>query len=339
MSDTREISTGTHVRPLVPTGLDQFTEIAERLFKSQLVPQNLKNADQVFFVITMGADLGFHVTQALASITFINGKACIYGDALPAIARRAGATMKETYEGTYGDDDYKAVCEITREDGEVIKREFSIADAKRARLWDEREEIEIWNKFKKQKELGPNPSPWFTYPKRMLQMRARGFAFRDGLSDKMYGMSVREELEDLERTNALDQDVSEPGIGETIDNMGKAKPENEPEPDPDEDDIVDAEFEDVTDEDAEGIPNEKPFDEPEPEKEVDHPSSDSGEGDQVITPDMKDWLEDMAALDTVQQVKQAWEGEEPMEWVQALTEGQRAYLDTEMELHLETLEE
>jgi hypothetical protein len=57
-------------------------------------------------------------------------------------------------------------------------RQFTIDDAKKAGLW------------------GNNT--WAKYPKRMLQMRARGFALRDTFADALSGVSMREEVEDYE---------------------------------------------------------------------------------------------------------------------------------------------
>jgi len=51
---------------------------------------------------------------------------------------------------------------------------------------------------------------WQQYPKRMLQLRARAFAFRDAFADVLKGLQVREEIEDI-RDAAIDADtVPEP---------------------------------------------------------------------------------------------------------------------------------
>src|SRR5690606_41914131 len=39
--------------------------------------------------------------------------------------------------------------------------------------------------------------PWSQYPKRMRQMRARGFALRDMFADVLRGMPVAEDLQDM----------------------------------------------------------------------------------------------------------------------------------------------
>ncbi len=73
----------------------------------------------------------------------------------------------------------EAFCTIVRmRFGENVKttRSFSIADSKRAGLADK--------------------ATWRSYPKRMLQMRARGFAARDSFPDALSGMVIKEEAMD-----------------------------------------------------------------------------------------------------------------------------------------------
>jgi len=58
-----------------------------------------------------------------------------------------------------------------------VETRFSVEDAKRAGLWGK-------------------GGPWTAYPKRMLQMRARGFALRDAFPDVLKGMISVEEAQD-----------------------------------------------------------------------------------------------------------------------------------------------
>jgi hypothetical protein len=71
-----------------------------------------------------------------------------------------------------------AVCQTSRKgkDANVVGR-FSVADAKRAGLWGK-------------------SGPWTQYPKRMLQLRARGFALRDAFPDVLKGLVTAEEAQD-----------------------------------------------------------------------------------------------------------------------------------------------
>jgi hypothetical protein len=73
-----------------------------------------------------------------------------------------------------------ARCVVRRAYGDEIEETeatFSVDDAKRAKLWGKQ-------------------GPWSQYPKRMLAMRARGFAIRDAFPDAMKGMITAEEAQD-----------------------------------------------------------------------------------------------------------------------------------------------
>ena len=98
-----------------------------------------------------------------------------------ALVRASGlcTAVRETLEGS-GPGDWQAVCTLRRRgEARVIERRFSADDARRARLWGK-------------------PGPWSDYPQRMLQMRARAFALRDGFADVLGGLYLREELEGSE---------------------------------------------------------------------------------------------------------------------------------------------
>jgi len=71
-----------------------------------------------------------------------------------------------------------ATCETKRLNQEkTVVQSFSVADAKKAGLW------------------GNNT--WAKYPKRMLQMRARGLCLRDAYPDVLNGLEIAEEMNDL----------------------------------------------------------------------------------------------------------------------------------------------
>lgn len=141
-------------------------------------------------IIMAGLELGLPPTQALEVIAIINGRRCIWGDGIPALLWSNGFDLEETTEGT--DDSFTAVCTVTRPNGKKITRKFSVADAKQARLWDERKDVSNYKGGTK-----PNDSPWFRFGKsRMLPMRARGWAARDGAADILRGLRIAEEERD-----------------------------------------------------------------------------------------------------------------------------------------------
>ena len=85
-----------------------------------------------------------------------------------------------------------AVCEAKRRGYEkptVVR--FSVADAKKAQLWGK-------------------SGPWTQYSRRMLQMRARGFALRDAFPDVLRGLVTAEEAQDYASEKAPPVVVSQP---------------------------------------------------------------------------------------------------------------------------------
>jgi hypothetical protein len=68
---------------------------------------------------------------------------------------------------------------------------FSVADAKRAGLWGK-------------------SGPWTQYPRRMLQLRARGFALRDAFPDVLKGLVTAEEAQDYPATEAAKEAAKPP---------------------------------------------------------------------------------------------------------------------------------
>ena len=117
---------------------------------------------------------------SLQFIAVINGRPGFYSDAMAGIALRKGFILdfREHFEGKEFDEDFTAICVVTRANGTEVTQRFSVADAKRAGLWGK-------------------TGPWQQYPKRMLQWRARSFAIRDAAPHMLFGNSA-EELRDMQ---------------------------------------------------------------------------------------------------------------------------------------------
>jgi hypothetical protein len=139
--------------------------------------------------VMTGLDVGLSPAQAIQCIAVINGRCLIYGDAVPGVLWAHGFDIEQSIDGD--GDARAATCTITRPGGKKITRTFSVADAKRARLWDERKMVERYGKTL------PNDAPWHRFPDRMLGWRALGFAKSDGASDVMRGLDIQENMIDL----------------------------------------------------------------------------------------------------------------------------------------------
>ena len=166
---------------LIPTDVDQALRISEMFAKSDLVPDNYKNKPaNIFLAVSAGASLGLAPFQAMQNIAVINGKPSIWGDALLAMVRndKRCLSVKETIEGE--GNARTATCSVSRlapnGETEVISSSFSMGNAQKAGLL--------------------NKKPWQSYPDRMLQMRARGFALRDAFADVIGGLITTEEAQD-----------------------------------------------------------------------------------------------------------------------------------------------
>jgi hypothetical protein len=166
---------------LTPRSLSEAMQLAEMMSKSALVPQQFRDRPaDILIAVQYGNELGLKPLQALAGIAVINGRACIWGDALLGIVQASG--LLENYKEMTVDEIEsagKAVFWAKRKGlDEPIIREFSVENAKKARLWEK-------------------DGPWKQYPYRMMQMRARSWGLRDGFADVLKGVSVREEVEDI----------------------------------------------------------------------------------------------------------------------------------------------
>ena len=166
---------------LIPTDVDQALKISEMFAKSDLVPDNYRNKPaNIFLAVSAGASLGLAPFQAMQNIAVINGKPSIWGDALLAMVRndKRCLSVKETIEGE--GTARTATCSVSRlapnGETEVISSSFSMGNAQKAGLL--------------------NRKPWQSYPDRMLQMRARGFALRDAFADVIGGLITTEEAQD-----------------------------------------------------------------------------------------------------------------------------------------------
>ena len=173
---------------LLPSTLGEAMEIAKLIADSDFAPKDYRGKPaNVLIAIQMGADVGLSPMQSLQNIAVINGRPAIWGDAALALVQSSNVLERfhETFEGVPGQDSYTAVC-IAKRKGlpDEVRRTFSVADAKLARLWQKT-------------GRDGQPTPWITYPSRMLQMRARGFTLRDVASDRLMGLILAEEAMDL----------------------------------------------------------------------------------------------------------------------------------------------
>ncbi len=193
--------TTSQPRGLALQTISEAMTFGKMLAGSSFVPKDFRGKpEDCVLAVQHGAELGLGPMQSVQSIAVINGRPSIWGDAAIALAK-GSAVCEYISERIEGDgDSMTAICEAKRRtDPTATVSTFSVADAKKAGLWGK-------------------AGPWQQYPKRMLQLRARGFALRDAFPDILRGLVTAEEAQDYPKP--------EP------ENVRVYQPPKEPEPEP-----------------------------------------------------------------------------------------------------------
>ena len=172
---------------LVPNSITEVRELAALIAAGEWAPSSYRGVDgkyvldKIVLGVMHGAAVGLGPFAAIHAIAVIDGHPTIWGDGALALVERSGL-IEDMCEDYVVDDDegLTAICTMCRRSWPTpISRRFSMAMAEGAGLT--------------QKE-----GPWQTYPRRMLMMRARSWALRDGFADVLRGLALREEVEDYE---------------------------------------------------------------------------------------------------------------------------------------------
>ncbi len=163
--------------PLAPKTFEQAMQFSEMAARSELVPKDFRGKPgNILIAMQMGFELGLQPMQAIQNIAVINGRASVWGDAMIALVR--ASALCEWIKESFDDNSMTATCSGKRRgDPNHQTSTFTKQDAEQARLWGK-------------------AGPWSQYPKRMLQMRARGFLLRDLWPDVLKGMITAEEATD-----------------------------------------------------------------------------------------------------------------------------------------------
>ena len=174
---------------------DDAFRFAKMVAASDFAPKDFRGKpESCLLAIQHGSEVGLSPMQSLQSIACINGRPSVWGDA--ALALVIGSPVCEYVRETVdGDGDAMvATCEAKRrgyEKASVVR--FGVADAKKAGLWGK-------------------TGPWQSYSRRMLQMRARGFALRDAFPDVLRGLVTAEEAQDYPQAEPAREPAREPVV-------------------------------------------------------------------------------------------------------------------------------
>lgn len=170
--------------------LDEALRWGKMVSISEFCPVTYKNKPiECVLAAQYGHEVGLKPLQALQGVKIINGNPSVYGDTMLALCRASPhwEDIKEEFLTSdqlfskYGiKSDYTGVagvCRIKRKGEEALVEWFSEKDALEAGLLN-------------------RAGPWKTYKRRMLKMRARGFALRDKYADVLKGIISSEEAQD-----------------------------------------------------------------------------------------------------------------------------------------------
>lgn len=198
------------ILPVIPRDTEEAARYAQGLIAAGIVPDAYReggkkdgapNKSLILTGILKALELGLPPQTGLGTIMPINGRFTVWGDGAIALIQRNRVIARHTElpvgpsfspDTALADwpDEYGWVAQYWRQgQDEPYVGRFTVKDAKRAGLWN--------NSYKK---------PWMMYPNRMLQIRARTFALRDGFADCLMGLGIREEVEDT--LPALDEPIT-----------------------------------------------------------------------------------------------------------------------------------
>ena len=182
------------------TSLAEASAFADVLLESGMAPKGMNKAGCVI-AMQLGAEVGLSVMQSVQNIANINGRPAIWGDAQLALVRKSGLmeTFTEAEVGERGGDTCGYTVTVKRVGQEPASDTFTVADAKRAGLWEKQ-------------------GPWRQYPQRMLKFRARGFVLRDQFGDVLKGLRSVEEARDIPR----EVNVTDVGTDKTVEETKQA---------------------------------------------------------------------------------------------------------------------
>ena len=162
----------------IPSAMEYLTTFC----KTKFCPDSYINKpEEAFIACSVGRLFGLSAFASLQNIAVINKRPCIWGDALKGIVIGQCVEFREEFD----EETFTAKCTIVRKGFENCPTVYSFS-------WNDAEQAGLTKK-----------GVWTQYPKRMIQMRARGFAIRDAFADFLAGIITTEEAMDYP-TSALD---------------------------------------------------------------------------------------------------------------------------------------
>jgi hypothetical protein len=188
----------TEISTVQPRGLalDTFEDafrFSKLVATSDFAPKDFRGKpESCLLAIQHGAELGPVANAVAACDCRGQRRPSVYGDTAAAVCMASAICeyIRETISGE-GEQMVATCIAKRRGNAEPTTVSFSVADAKKAGLWGKQ-------------------GPWTQYPRRMLQMRARGFALRDAFPDVLRGLVTAEEAADYTHVETEPVRVTQP---------------------------------------------------------------------------------------------------------------------------------
>ncbi len=153
--------------PLEITNVDDLKAVTRILHASSVaLPSGVKTLADAAAIILAGHEMGIGPMTSLRSIHIVEGKATLSASLILAFARRAGWRHKWLTRSS----DAERAAIILRRDGEEHEEEFTIDDARRAKLVP-----------------GKAGAAWTKYPQRMLRWRAVSGCVNSACPEVLFG--------------------------------------------------------------------------------------------------------------------------------------------------------
>ena len=191
-----------------PRTLVEAHQLASALYKSGLLPSEIKSAEAAFAILAKGHELGLKPMQSFDLICVIKGKPSLSAAGMRALclARPDVCEYFRNVETTAT----KATFETKRRgDPQPVELTFTIEEAKRAGL------------------VRPD-SNWSKWPERMLEARASSALARLVYPDLVGGVYTPEEIQEF-APEVINGEVIDEELDDTRDNLGHLPEKPEPE--------------------------------------------------------------------------------------------------------------
>ena len=191
------------ISPVIPQSPEELYKLSKYLLENNMAKKKFKTAGNVFFAINLGLESGLTPSQSITTLSMIGDIFYTGYEALLAIVQNSGKledykvwysgnnnnnemTSQESASNLKEDDNLTAHCLVKRVGmKEPHTTTFSVADAKRAKLW----------------HPGSSRLPWNTYRTRMLKIKAINFALRDNFASELKGLTTKEEAYEIAYSN------------------------------------------------------------------------------------------------------------------------------------------